>query len=308
MENLSFILEKLKGKKDSFNGDYFIPKMWNSFNFTNYSNDSVRYDEMKLNPYEFISDCIEKIIKNSSGKGSISSSTASDVSLESSVIYCLFPRMLTAWNHYDNNLCSGTFLKTICMLPYLKKMNVNLVYLLPIFKYSLSNRKGDTGSPYSIKNIYQLDENLHDNLLGDFNSEILETEFKAFVEACHLLGIKVMVDFVFRTVARDSDLIIEHPDWFYWINLECKNSFCAPKIEGIKAQTVVSEKLVPKIYSSRNVSDYLKQFTYSPKDIDQKKWLSLVDRYKTSGGNILELIEEEFKITTAPGFSDVIND
>jgi glycosidase len=37
---------------------------------------------------------------------------------------------------------------------------------------------------------------------------MIETEFKAFMEACHLCGIRVMVDFVFRTVARDSDLLL----------------------------------------------------------------------------------------------------
>ena len=122
---------------------------------------------------------------------------SSPVNMEDSAIYGLFPRMFTAWNHYNNDICSGTFLKAMCLLPYFKRMGINVIYLLPIFKYSLNYKKGETGSPYSIKNIYELDENLHDALLGPMDSSLLESEFKAFVEACHILKIKVMIEFVF---------------------------------------------------------------------------------------------------------------
>jgi glycosidase len=44
-----------------------------------------------------------------------------------------------------------------------------------------------------------------------------ETEFKAFVEAAHRLGLRVVVEFVFRTASKDGDWIAEHPSWFYWI-------------------------------------------------------------------------------------------
>lgn len=242
MENINYILEKLKDRKKGFEGNYFIPKLWNSEGFKNYSVDVEREGEILVNPYEFYIDCIENHLLNP--KSSIRSSTEQtgkskaaladgEVQIMDSVIYSILPRMFTAWRH-DDKLQNGTFLKAMSLLPYLKKMNVDIIYLLPVFEHSNSYKKGELGSPYSIKNIYNLDRNLHDDLLGENDNSMIEAEFKAFVEACHLLGMKVMVDFVFRTVARDSDLIIAHPEWFYWIDLKFKESFLRPAIRGLQ--------------------------------------------------------------------------
>jgi len=305
MENLNLILKTLKERKSNFDGDYHIPHIWNSFGFKDFSIDPGREGEIKLNPYDFMIECIEtQFLNPSSQNGSQDFSVGN---INNSVIYSMFVRMFTTWNHYDEKNIPGTFLKAICLLPYLKRMNVNIIYLLPIFKYSLSNRRGDTGSPYSIKNVYELDESLHDTLLGE-DSSLVKHEFKAFIEACHILGIGVMVDFVFRTVARDSDLIVDHPEWFYWIPKNIQESFCAPNIDSIKKQTCVSESLVSKIYSNKATKKYLEYFTLPPNVTDPHKWSDLLKTHKDTGRNILELIEEYFSITTAPGFSDVIND
>ncbi len=45
-------------------------------------------------------------------------------------------------------------------------------------------------------------------------------EFAAFVEAAHHLGLRVVVEFVFRTAAKDSVWAAEHPEWFYWIRAD----------------------------------------------------------------------------------------
>ncbi len=308
MKNIELLLDILKNKKKKFTGDFFIPKAWNYFGFNNFSESIGRYGEINVNPYEFFSRCIDNMLDDICEGNAETALPNAPVNMEDSVIYGLFPRMFTAWNHYDNNIRSGTFLKAMCLLPYLKRMGINVIYLLPIFKYSLNYKKGETGSPYSIKNIYQLDENLHDDLLGPLDSSLMEMQFKAFVEACHILGMKVMIDFVFRTVARDNDLILEHPEWFYWIKYNSMSSFSAPAIDTIKPQTGVSEKLIKKLYTNKVTDDYLKQFTLSPKEIDEKNWNKLVKKHHETGRNILDLIEENMGITTAPGFSDVIND
>ena len=41
-----------------------------------------------------------------------------------------------------------------------------------------------------------------------------------FVEAAHLLGMRVVLEFVLRTASKDSDWIAAHPDWFYWIKAD----------------------------------------------------------------------------------------
>lgn len=307
MENLLTILEILGTKKSEFKGSYFIPETWNIDGFTGYSRCEAREGEIAVNPYEFMEYCISRgIIANGCKINGHEKATAN---LVKNVVYSIFPRMFTAWNHHENGeICYGTFLKTICLLPYLKSMNIDIVYLLPVFKSSEKYKKGDSGSPYAIKDIYRLDENLHDSLLGEFEDTLLETEFKAFVEACHLLGIKVMLDFVFRTVSRDNDLMVEHPDWFYWIDLKHNKTFTAPAVNRFKKSTGVSERSMEYLYKAKGLKEYLLKFTQSPKDLDEAKWERLVLLYRQTGRNMLELIESEFGITTVPGFSDMIND
>ena len=99
------------------------------------------------------------------------------------------------------------------MLPYIKRLGVNTVHLLPITSIGQDGNKGTLGSPYAIRNPYELDENLSEPALG----LDVKTEFKAFVEAAHRLGLRVVVEFVFRTAAKDADWVKEHPEWFYWI-------------------------------------------------------------------------------------------
>lgn len=140
------------------------------------------------------------------------------------VVYNLFVRLATAFDHNQNGQLeletpdafreTGTFLKAIALLPYIKRLGANTVHLLPITSIGSDGNKGNLGSPYAIKNPYKLDERLSEPLLG----LSVEDEFRAFVEAAHHLGIRVVVEFVFRTAAKDSDWIPEHPDWFYWID------------------------------------------------------------------------------------------
>lgn len=307
MENLKKIISILENKSSNFSGDYWIPVRWNSFGFKNLGSDSKRDGEICINPYEFSKECILKILNGTNENEDYLCALQERVDITKSVIYSILPRMFTAWNHYDDNVVQGSFLKAIWLLPYLKKLNVNIIYLLPIFKYSNVNKKGDLGSPYAIKDIYSVSDDLHDELLGDDKS-FVDVEFKAFVEACHILKINVMLDFVFRTVARDSDWMIKHPDWFYWIDKSFEKDFEAPHIEGVKKPTPVNRSNIKYIYESENLKNYLAMFKPSPEKIDEKKWQGLLERQRETSENILALIEEEFGITTVPGFSDVIND
>ena len=108
---------------------------------------------------------------------------------------------------------TGTFLKAMAMLPYIKRLGANTVHLLPITSIGHDGNKGTLGSPYAIRNPYELDETLGEPSLG----LDVKTECKAFVEAAHRLGLRVVVEFVFRTAAKDGDWVKEHPEWLYWI-------------------------------------------------------------------------------------------
>ena len=108
---------------------------------------------------------------------------------------------------------TGTFLKAITMLPFIRSLGCNTIHLLPITSIGQDGNKGDMGSAFAIRDPYALDEHLAEPALG----LDVETEFAAFVEAAHHLGIRVVVEFVFRTAAKDAAWAQQHPEWFYWI-------------------------------------------------------------------------------------------
>ena len=145
-------------------------------------------------------------------------------------IYNLFIRAAASFDHdgdgkiggsVEDGTCNesglretGTFLKALAMLPHIQRLGCDTVYLLPITAIGKANRKGLLGSPYAIRNPYVLDENLADPLLGDLS---IDAQFAAFTEAAHHMGMKVVLEFVFRTSAQDGDWVAEHPEWYYWI-------------------------------------------------------------------------------------------
>ncbi len=146
-------------------------------------------------------------------------------------IYNVFIRLTTAYDHDGDGQIgggspadltlgksgvreTGTFLKTIALLGHIKRLGCDVVHFLPVTSIGRDGNKGALGSPYAIKNPYELDAAQADPLV----SLSLEDQFAALIEACHRLGMRVIGEFVFRTAARDGDWIREHPEWFYWID------------------------------------------------------------------------------------------
>jgi hypothetical protein len=146
------------------------------------------------------------------------------------VIYNTLVRAATGYDHNGDGSVdldpveggwreTGTFLKAIATLPTIKRMGFNVIHLLPITTIGRDGHKGTLGSVYAIRNPYRLDPRLSEPAL-DLRPE---DEFTAFVEAAHHLGLRVVVEFVFRTAAKDADWVAEHPDWFYWIRADTPN-------------------------------------------------------------------------------------
>lgn len=317
MQNLQYIMARLRRVRSmcAKKRMIYIPEAWNCFAYQRGVVDQERPGELLVDAYDFYETCLEEFFFPRSKEAGSHAGPAPGENpclsgeLYKNVIYSMFPRTFTAWNHgRDGKVYPGTLLKALGLLPYLKGLGVNLVYLLPVFEVSSKYKKGELGGPYAIKNLYRLDQTLHDDLLGELSTELLAAEFGAFIEGCHLLGIKVLVDFVFRTVSRDNDLLLEHPDWFYWIRLKDQDTFGPPMVEKVKKLATLEEKTLELLYTCKGIGDYLRKFTYSPKVVDPEKWERVLAEQRRSGENILDLIEREFGLTTVPGFSDVLND
>nr|WP_317413314.1 alpha-amylase family glycosyl hydrolase [uncultured Solibaculum sp.] len=274
-------------------GDYYIPAWWNRLS-TPFQKDENRPGEIIVDPCRYYGDCIKWILQQPQ--------EPVQPKIDGSVMYSMMPRAFTAWRHgRDGQWESGTFLKCIALLPRLKQMGVDLVYLLPIFLSSCAFGKGELPSPYCIQDILSLDPALGDPLISQATAE---QQFAALIEACHRLGMRVALDFVFRTAARDNVMVREHPDWFYWIKAEYRDNLQAPGIPGAGHQ-VVSPDNVDALYQSPEMARFVKCFVDPP---EQEQWNQVIQEADRQGRGILDVCMEALGICTLTGFADTIND
>ncbi len=237
-ENLTKVYETLSKVNNKINEQtYCIPTLW-------LNSESISGRVVAVEPISFFKTQIEKIL-NSKPDYHI---------CPNPIVYSMLLRYTTAFDHNRDGKIdlqaingdffeTGTILKGISILPYLKSMGVNIIYLLPITKIGVDGRKGNLGSPYAIKNHFKFDTRLAEPFL---NLD-LEIQFKSFVEAAHHLGMKVILEFVFRTASLDSDIALEHPDWFYWIYDSVDNEqveFTSPQFDDSTLETIF--KMVKK--------------------------------------------------------------
>ncbi|NOX46143.1 MAG: alpha-amylase [Chlorobi bacterium] len=97
----------------------------------------------------------------------------------------------------------GTFKAFEEHLPRLKKMDVDILWLMPIFPISEKNRKGSLGSYYAVRDY------------RDVNPEFgTMDDFRDLVDHAHQLGFKVILDWVANHSGWDNQMIFDHPDWY----------------------------------------------------------------------------------------------
>ncbi|MNO37478.1 Alpha-1,4-glucan:maltose-1-phosphate maltosyltransferase [compost metagenome] len=280
----------------------WIPSVWNESKYANILD--VKDREIQVHPVDFMVYHLQYLFNASS-----SYYMSDRRNLDESVIYCSLVRYTTAWDYgHDGELQSGTFLRTMILLPLLKKMGVNILYLLPVTRYSHLNLKGDIGSPYAVHTLFELDDQLHDRLLDGMQDFTLHDEMAALVEACHLLDIKVVVDFIPRVTAKNSVVIEEHPDWVYWMDLDQLEGFRPPNIPELGFFEECTPDKLEAVYRSQETADFLNKFSLPPNELNPVLWQALKTRAKETGEELLTLVEQEMGITTSPAHSDWIND
>jgi len=246
LDEISKILKEESGKYK-----YHISSLW--------LNESI-VRNVKIDPCKFFDEIIENILEKRELNTPYNKSLSAIKGIKhdfpgdwtkNSTIYNIFVRLTTAYDHDKDGLIgglstditlnnegireTGTFLKTIAILPYLKELGINTIHLLPVNSIGKDGNKGDLGSPYAIKNPYEIDKSLADPLIY----LPAEEQFKAFIEAAHILDIRVVLEFVFRTASKDADWIKSHPDWFYWIDKKSADKYQSPEFTDKELEEIL---------------------------------------------------------------------
>lgn len=98
---------------------------------------------------------------------------------------------------------AGTFAAAAEQLPRLAQMGIDIIWLMPVHPIGEDRRKGELGSPYSVRDYYAVNP--------EFGT--LE-DLRAFIDAAHGLDMHVILDWVANHSAWDNPLVDEHPDWY----------------------------------------------------------------------------------------------
>ncbi|NPV89010.1 maltodextrin glycosyltransferase [Coprothermobacteraceae bacterium] len=290
-------IEKLKQQlQQRGDTDYYVPSAWIPDGYKG----RISYDgkHYKVDPYEFFGYIVE-------GEYTFPQS------VEPGSYYIAFPRSTAAYNHKGFGIFepddalgyreTGTFLKMLAVALHARRMGFDTIYLLPISQHSDRFRKGSVGSPYAVSDPLRVAHYLADPLV-DLSSE---EQFGAFVEFCHSISMKVVLDFVPRTIARDSVLILDHPDWFYWIDINAVAKYAPPRAPELGFRQLSDEDMA-YLYQKDNVREFIDLFRFAPLVTEPEKWANFVQQNR--GKDFLPELVKTFRVITPPGFSDWLND
>lgn len=97
----------------------------------------------------------------------------------------------------------GTIKAFAAHLPRLKKMGVDILWVMPVQPIGELNRKGKLGSYYAVRDYTAINP--------EFGSM---DDFKAMVKQAHGLGMRVILDWVANHTAWDNRWATEHNDWY----------------------------------------------------------------------------------------------
>ncbi len=279
-------LEELYNKLDEINTDYSLPESWKEIH------------DIDENLQKYYKKAFKDILESSEDRRSHNHLS----------IVQLYLQHFSAYSHTgDPRFDKASLLKTIPLLKIFKQSGFNSIMLLPHFMRSERFKKGDKGSPYSVKDYYTIDPSLKDEIIPDCQTDTL---FGAFIEAAHKMGIKVFIDMVPRTAARDSLWILENPEWFYWVRPENTDrlvELLKTPIKDLGPASSMSVENINTVLDNLPMHEILDIFEYAPSVSYPEKW----ERFKIENKDntdFLDKLVEEFNLITPPCTSDCVND
>lgn len=117
------------------------------------------------------------------------------INLRNQVMYCVYVR------NYGPH---GTFKDVENDLSRIKDLGTDIIWFMPIHPVGIEGKKGSLGCPYSIKDYRKVNPEY-----GTMD------DFKNLVNKIHDAGMKCIIDVVYNHTSKDSELLAEHPEYFY---------------------------------------------------------------------------------------------
>jgi len=239
---LNIILQEcLKPKEEFKDVKFLLPGAWTVDPVKNDLSLVVSRGELVKpvegnSPYHVISECIKKIIQYNEENKDLIEEEKKSMELKSGTgvrAVNTLARVLSMYDHNGDGIIgssrrgditlnsdgireTGTFIKNILVLPYLKGLGFNTVHLQPITEIGIYGRKGNLGSPFAIRDPFTIDPKLSDPLF-DFSAE---ESYLAFLEASRAMGMMVVQEVIPRTLSIDSTILEEFPHYGYWIKAD----------------------------------------------------------------------------------------
>lgn len=144
--SLAAVLRALEKHRRSVQIPYFVPGLW-----VNSGTDPRQVAAVRVNPYDFYAGILstlaikapQPLIQGAGGEWS-----------KHAIVYSLFPRLSTAFDHDGDEQIrigandegwreTGTLLKSMALLPYIREMGFNTIHLLPITAIGRDGMKGN---------------------------------------------------------------------------------------------------------------------------------------------------------------------
>lgn len=103
-----------------------------------------------------------------------------------------------------NHGSSGKFSDVERDLDRIKGLGTDVIWFMPIHPIGILNKKGTLGCPYSVRDYRKVNDQY-----GTIE------EFKSLIDRIHEKGMKAIIDIVFNHTSPDSQLYMDHPEYFY---------------------------------------------------------------------------------------------
>ncbi len=88
-------------------------------------------------------------------------------------------------------------------IPRLKKLGIDILWLMPIYPIGAINRKGTMGSPYSVQDYKGINPDLGN-----------AADLHSLIDTAHAAGMHVVLDWVANHSAFDNSWALNHKDWY----------------------------------------------------------------------------------------------